>query len=240
MPEPGEPQSFNRYAYSYNNPVNYSDPSGHCVFGVDTAVCIAIGAGILKAVDYGWTAYDVWQAGRTLNNPAASGTDRMMAGLTIGMSLLFEAVEPDDILPVGLPIDDIARRGILQGAQESLEEGGTEAFEGFLRDQLGDHADEVLAKIDELLGIGDVRFHEDPGQLQHIFRDTSGHLANDTPGNRQLLLDTVARYNLMEIDQHGNQIFARMLDDGTEIWVQIRDGIIQNGGLNQTPLWVKN
>ncbi len=30
MPEPGNPQSLNRYAYVYNNPLRYHDPSGHC------------------------------------------------------------------------------------------------------------------------------------------------------------------------------------------------------------------
>lgn len=30
VPEPGNPQSFNRYSYSYNRPVKYTDPSGHC------------------------------------------------------------------------------------------------------------------------------------------------------------------------------------------------------------------
>jgi hypothetical protein len=29
VPSPGNPQSWNRYAYVYNNPVGYSDPSGH-------------------------------------------------------------------------------------------------------------------------------------------------------------------------------------------------------------------
>ena len=29
MPEPGEPQDFNRYAYVRNNPLKYFDPSGH-------------------------------------------------------------------------------------------------------------------------------------------------------------------------------------------------------------------
>lgn len=30
VPDPTNPQSFNRYAYVYNNPINYVDPSGHC------------------------------------------------------------------------------------------------------------------------------------------------------------------------------------------------------------------
>lgn len=31
MPEPSNPQNYNRYSYSLNNPVKYIDPSGHCV-----------------------------------------------------------------------------------------------------------------------------------------------------------------------------------------------------------------
>ena len=39
--EPGDPQSFNRYAYVRNNPLKYADPTGH------DPVLIAIGIGIL-------------------------------------------------------------------------------------------------------------------------------------------------------------------------------------------------
>lgn len=31
MPDPASPQSFNRYSYTMNNPLKYTDPSGHCV-----------------------------------------------------------------------------------------------------------------------------------------------------------------------------------------------------------------
>jgi hypothetical protein len=30
----------------YGNPTNYTDPTGHCVFGLDTAVCIAVAIGV--------------------------------------------------------------------------------------------------------------------------------------------------------------------------------------------------
>jgi len=235
VPDPANPQSYNRYAYSYNNPVNYTDSSGHCIDGLTTWACIAIG---LKIVDYGWTAYDTWQAGRTLADPYASSEAKMMAGLTVGLAVIFEAIEPDDFLPVGLPADDVARRAIVSGAREALEEGGPEALEGFLREQLGDHADTALAKLDELLGIGDVRFLEKPGQLGHIFRNEAGHLAEDTLTNRNLLLGTVSGKNFVKADSFGNQWYARLLDDGTEAWVQVRNGIIQNGGVNLEPLYL--
>jgi hypothetical protein len=33
VPEPGNPQDFNRYSYVQNNPINYVDPSGHAMEG---------------------------------------------------------------------------------------------------------------------------------------------------------------------------------------------------------------
>jgi RHS repeat-associated protein len=30
VPEPGNPQALNRYAYALNNPLRYTDPTGHC------------------------------------------------------------------------------------------------------------------------------------------------------------------------------------------------------------------
>ncbi len=35
VPDPQNPQSFNRYSYGYNNPVKYTDPSGHCAGSPD-------------------------------------------------------------------------------------------------------------------------------------------------------------------------------------------------------------
>jgi RHS repeat-associated protein len=31
VPEPGNPQALNKYSYVYNNPVRYTDPTGHCI-----------------------------------------------------------------------------------------------------------------------------------------------------------------------------------------------------------------
>jgi RHS repeat-associated protein len=47
LPDLANPQSLNRYAYVYNNPVNYTDPSGHCGDGTGSG---NLGAEILTTV----------------------------------------------------------------------------------------------------------------------------------------------------------------------------------------------
>ena len=42
VPDPLNPQSLNRFSYVQNNPVRYTDPSGHCV--VDDQGCINLAA----------------------------------------------------------------------------------------------------------------------------------------------------------------------------------------------------
>ncbi len=42
------PQSLNRYSYTYNNPVRYSDPNGHCV----EDLCVAEGLAVAALTSY--------------------------------------------------------------------------------------------------------------------------------------------------------------------------------------------
>ena len=46
VPEPGNPQDLNRYAYVRNNPVRYTDPSGHCPWCIAVGIGALIGAGV--------------------------------------------------------------------------------------------------------------------------------------------------------------------------------------------------
>ncbi len=144
VPNPTNPQSLNRYAYVSNSPVVYLDPDGR--FAI-VPVLIVAGVVVLKAVDYGWTAYDVYQSGRTLADPNAGRGEKLLAGLNIALAVALEAGEPDDEVPVSLPLDDLGRRAVMAGARRALAEGGEEALERYLRERLGAQADEVLGWV---------------------------------------------------------------------------------------------
>ncbi|MCU0521866.1 MAG: RHS repeat-associated core domain-containing protein [Anaerolineae bacterium] len=87
VPEPGNPQSLNRYSYVYNNPLKYTDPTGHCVFGVDTIVCIAVGGAIVgAAVGYGAQVYGNMQRGMAFGDALTTDIEPtpILQGLFLG------------------------------------------------------------------------------------------------------------------------------------------------------------
>jgi filamentous hemagglutinin len=76
----------------------------------------------------------------------------------------------------------------------------------------------------------------DESRIDHIFRQAEGHFGEDTSINRQTLIDVASRPpNLLGTDPFGNAWYAQTLADGRQVWVQVRDGRITNGGINLTP-----
>jgi hypothetical protein len=126
VPEPGNPQALHRYAYVYNNPLRYVDGGGHLPV-VPLLVAGAIIA--LKIIDYGWTAWDAYQSLRVLNDPNAPEAARAEAAANLALIAVTEAAEPDDLLPVALPLDDLARKGILKAGREIGEQATRQAVE---------------------------------------------------------------------------------------------------------------
>jgi hypothetical protein len=73
-------------------------------------------------------------------------------------------------------------------------------------------------------------------KLPHILADRPGHLP-DTPTNRQLLLDVASdpRNYFACSDARGSIWCEKILEDGSQVWVQIYNGYIRNAGLNIKP-----
>jgi hypothetical protein len=87
-------------------------------------------------------------------------------------------------------------------------------------------------------GIG-ASLPKNDAQLKHIFRKSKkgGHFENDTLENRRLILDTVKNIeNYVGKKPTGNEWYARILDDGRQIWAEVRDGTIRNAGYNDPPI----
>jgi RHS repeat-associated protein len=94
VPQPGNPQALNRYAYTVNNPLKYNDPSGHCfiICAIGGAIVGGLIGGIGSAVSQ--VVEDI-QAGQPLSIDVgqvaqATGTGAVVgavAGGTFGVGL---------------------------------------------------------------------------------------------------------------------------------------------------------
>lgn len=72
-------------------------------------------------------------------------------------------------------------------------------------------------------------------QIAHIFGNRPGHIP-DTPENRRLLENIAnSSANRVGTDSYGNDWYSHINPDGSQTWVQVRNGTIQNGGINTVP-----
>ena|GEM_PF-2150412 len=140
------PLSLNLYTYCFNIPTKYVDRSGN------NPIIAGAVIGISKGIDYGWTAYDLYDAKCTIDNPNASFNEKFLAGTTIITAPTFEVIEPDDELPIGLPADDIARRKLLSELTGVLSTNGLEGAYKVLKDTFGTKGSKILTKIGDAIG----------------------------------------------------------------------------------------
>ena len=83
--------------------------------------------------------------------------------------------------------------------------------------------------------VGKNRLSNKENILKHIFSKDKGHL-EDTPQNREKLIDVAnKKENLLGRDQYGNEWYAEINEEGKQYWVELRNGEIWDGGLNEIP-----
>jgi RHS repeat-associated protein len=76
----------------------------------------------------------------------------------------------------------------------------------------------------------------DNKRKEHIFRKSDGHFEEDTQANRDALEEVANEpHNYNGRDSHGNEWYAKIGKDGKQIWTQVRDRKIVNGGVNNVP-----
>ncbi len=92
MPEASQgAQAWDRYAYVNNNPLIYNDPSGNCIDGISTVVCVVAGAMIAGAIIGGVAnAYQQYQATGQINSEGV--IDSAWKGALIGGALVIGGV----------------------------------------------------------------------------------------------------------------------------------------------------
>ncbi|MDN7799806.1 DUF637 domain-containing protein [Burkholderia vietnamiensis] len=84
-------------------------------------------------------------------------------------------------------------------------------------------------------GGGTGKFVLTDNRATKIFGTRDGHIA-DTPANRDLLTSVANDpATTLGTDKFGNTWSGKVLSDGTQVWVQTRNGLVWNAGVNQTP-----
>jgi len=232
----------NLYRYTFNSPTNFTDPSGHCVPGLlPTAGGIAL-----------------------VDGPVVPVGDIIAGGLVIGgcLGVVIQNLLDNSPSPTTFPSDPPPLSTPPFEFPPFDEDFGLGDFGDFAPIPGFDHpivppsfpppfpddddvfnrpltfpggCGDLIPPFLDIGGAGGVSFPENDSQIRHIFRDAPGHLP-DTPQNRQALIDLANDPSTtLGRDRFGNEWSAQIQNDGSQLWVQTRNGVIINGGSNSSP-----
>ena len=112
-------QAWDRFAYSNNSPIVHNDPSGHCIDGVSTALCIAVA---VSAVTGGVASAAGYIAATKLSGQEINAKSLAVA---TGAGVLAGALAP--IIAVAAPIaavvpSTLAMYGTVSAAQYAVDQ----------------------------------------------------------------------------------------------------------------------
>jgi RHS repeat-associated protein len=112
LPDPYNPQALNRYAYALNNPVKYTDPSGH----IPQVAAALVGAGLVLLT--AWSYYDLVQTAIAWNkrDPDVS-TKKLMVNIALTLP-----VSGGGAAKLALKLDK--QRKLMNAAKEGVKAEG--------------------------------------------------------------------------------------------------------------------
>jgi RHS repeat-associated protein len=149
-------QAFDRYAYVNNNPLRYTDPSGHCIFGVDTVVCITVGLMIAGAVTgYGIQVYDNMQQGMDFSEALTTNItlDKIWSGAVIGGGFAVAGYATASIVTTITTIVNSNTTAIANTRTEAVGTSSTNAYDNL--SQVSNYWVKPYSTLqEELTGIG--------------------------------------------------------------------------------------
>lgn len=83
-------------------------------------------------------------------------------------------------------------------------------------------------------------FSKQRSKNMHIFRKAPGHFAKDTKEHRNLILSAVSKENYVATNIFGQKCYYKNLSNGkyagNQIWVYVRNGIVDDAGINNPAL----
>ena len=89
-------------------------------------------------------------------------------------------------------------------------------------------------KADKCTQAGQAAMPISEANAGHIFR--AAHLIEDSPASRALLQGTVSPANLTNYNSATNvYTYRALMSDGRQVWVDVWNGMITNGGINAVP-----
>ncbi|MGH9540882.1 MAG: RHS repeat-associated core domain-containing protein [Terriglobales bacterium] len=116
-----EPQSLNPYAYTRNNPLRFTDPSGHCL----EDACIAEGYALYEAVGVGFAAA-AWLASPAGHKTMTGIGEKLgSAAIVLWNAGKNWAKEGNRLLGEAQAAADRARQAVASGAQGASAKGGS-------------------------------------------------------------------------------------------------------------------